>query len=111
MLRQVPVSEENLAVIRKGMRGAVTHGTATSANSALIEISGKTGTAENFPSADNPSGRNHAWFTCFAPYDNPEIVVTVFLEKSGGFGGEWGAPVARKIIEAYARKKKREDLP
>ncbi|MDQ7822437.1 MAG: penicillin-binding protein 2 [Candidatus Eremiobacteraeota bacterium] len=105
-VRKVPVSQAHLAVIREGMRGAVRYGTATSANSPVVEISGKTGTAENFPTQDNPRGRNHVWFTSFAPYGKPEIVVTVFIEKSGGFGGEWCGPVARKIMEAYFTGKK-----
>jgi len=101
VIRKISILPEHFKVIRDGMRGAVQHGTATSANSPVVEIAGKTGTAENFPTVDNPHGRNHTWFTCFAPYRNPEIVVTVFIEKSGGFGGEWGAPVARRVIEAY----------
>jgi penicillin-binding protein 2 len=109
LIKSISIPDSDLAIIREGMRGAVTHGTATSANSALIEIAGKTGTAENFPTADNPHGRNHTWFTCFAPYQNPEIVVTVFIEKSGGFGGQWCSHVARRVIEAYygGRKERR----
>jgi penicillin-binding protein 2 len=107
-VKSISIPDSELAVIREGMRGAVTHGTATSAHSSMVEIAGKTGTAENFPTADNPHGRNHTWFTCFAPYKNPEIIVTVFIEKSGGFGGEWCGPVARKIIETYYRNKHKE---
>lgn len=101
LIRKISVDEKNLEVIKEGMRCAVKYGTAVSANSPVVEISGKTGTAENFPTKENPQGRNHTWFTCFAPYTNPEIIVTVFIEKSGGFGGEWCAPVARRIIETY----------
>jgi cell division protein FtsI/penicillin-binding protein 2 len=66
-----------------------------------VEFAGKTGTAENFRSPENPHGRNHAWFTSFAPCRNPELAVTVFLEKSGEYGGKWAAPVAKKIFEYY----------
>lgn len=105
-IRKINISAENLAVMREGMRGAVTHGTGVAANIPGIEVAGKTGTAENVPTSDNPHGRNHAWFTCFAPYKHPKIVVTVLLEQSGGFGGQWAAPVARKVIEAYFKKQK-----
>jgi len=101
LTRKISIAPEHFQTIREGMRGAVLYGTATSANSPLVEISGKTGTAENYPTVDNPHGRNHTWFTSFAPYRNPEIVVTAFIEKSGGFGGEWCAPVARRVIEAF----------
>ncbi len=105
-VRTLPVEPAHLEVIRTGMRGAVLYGTAVSANSSNIEIAGKTGTAENFPTVENPHGRNHTWFTAFAPYKNPEIVITVFIEKSGGFGGQWCAPIARSIAEVYRDKKK-----
>jgi len=102
---RISVSPENFRAIKRGMRGAVLYGTASSANSPLVEISGKTGTAENLPCPENPYGRNHAWFVSFAPFEKPEIAVCVFLEQSGGFGGQWAAPVARSIIEAYLRTK------
>ncbi|MHC9538610.1 MAG: penicillin-binding protein 2 [Vulcanimicrobiota bacterium] len=101
VIRKISIAPEHFQAIRDGMRGAVQYGTGAAAHSSVVEIAGKTGTAENYPTVDNPHGRNHTWFTSFAPYRNPEIVVTVFIEKSGGFGGEWGAPIARRVIEAY----------
>ncbi len=98
---RVPVSASDLAAVREGMRGAVTHGTATAGNSKRIALAGKTGTAENAPTADNPHGRNHAWFVGFAPYDHPEVAVAVVLEKSGGMGGQVAAPIARAAVEAW----------
>ncbi len=106
VVHKVPVSAANFEMVRKGMRSAVLYGTAKAANSEKIAIAGKTGTAENFPTPENPFGRNHTWFTSFAPYEKPEIAVTVFLEKSGGFGGERTSVVARKIYEEYAASKK-----
>lgn len=101
ILRKVNASLETFLTIRKGMRAAVDHGTATAANIKQILVAGKTGTAENLPSKENRYGRNHAWFISFAPLLNPEIVVVVCLEQSGGFGGQWAAPIARRVIEAY----------
>ncbi len=100
------IEDRYLNVIREGMRGAVLYGTATAANSPNVEVAGKTGTAENFPTPENPYGRNHTWFTAFAPYKKPEIIVTVFLEKSGGFGGEKSSQVARKIFESKFKSAK-----
>ena len=97
--RKVPVAPEFLASIRRGMRGAVTHGTSTSTNLPQIKIAGKTGTVENSPSVHNIHGRNHVWFVSFAPYEKPEVTVVVFLEKSHGYGGSLAAPIARKVYE------------
>lgn len=96
-----------LQAVREGMRGAVTHGTATAANSSFAPVAGKTGTVESFPSVYNPTGRNHVWFECFAPVNKPEITVVVFLEKSGGYGGEHAAPIARAVLDHYFRSRGR----
>jgi len=55
--------------------------------------------------------RDHAWFTCFAPAENPEIAVTVLVEH-GMHGGSGAAPVARAVLEAYfgERIKAGEDI-
>ncbi len=95
--RPLPMASEFLAAMRRGMRGAVTHGTSTAASLEQVEVAGKTGTIENSPSISNPKGRNHAWFVSFAPYRDPEHVVVVFLEASGGFGGSLAAPIAADV--------------
>ena len=100
---RVPVSSQNLAIVREGMLGAIEdpYGTAHNVYIPGFHFAGKTGTAENFPTVDNPQGRNHAWFVCFAPYDHPKIAVVVFMDQSGGFGAVNAAPVAQAIISAY----------
>jgi penicillin-binding protein 2 len=100
---RVPVSEQTLAVVREGMLGAIEdpYGTAHNVYIPGFHFGGKTGTAENFPTVDNPQGRNHAWFVCFAPYDRPKIAVVVFMDQSGGFGAVNAAPVAQAIIAAF----------
>lgn len=100
---RVPVSEQNLEIIREGMLGAIESpaGTANNVYIPGFHYAGKTGTAENFPTVDNPMGRNHAWFVCFAPYDHPKIAVVVFVDQSGGFGAVNAAPIAQAIVEAY----------
>ena len=80
------------AEVKDLMREAVTRGTGRTANVSGLQICGKTGTAET------PDGTDHAWFTCFAPRNRPEVVVTVLVEH-GGYGSQAAAPVARAILE------------
>lgn len=100
LVRTLPVEGRYFDIVRQGMRGAVTHGTAAGASDG-IDMAGKTGTAENSATADNPYGRNHAWFTSFTPYAKPELVITVFLEKSGGYGGSLAAPIAYAVAKEW----------
>jgi penicillin-binding protein 2 len=97
----LPLDALQLSVIQQGMVNAVAEGDGT-ANSAFagfpvktIPIAGKTGTAELTSAASN---LQDAWFVSYAPADDPQYVVVVYLEKSG-HGGETAAPVARQIYE------------
>jgi penicillin-binding protein 2 len=101
VIRQVPVSAQNLDLVREGMRAAVTRGTAHRANLAEIAVAGKTGTAE-YPGPRDEEGilPTHAWFTAFAPYEEPEIALLVFV--SGGHeGAKIAVPIAAKILRVY----------
>lgn len=69
------------------------------ADMVRIPVGCKTGTAETFEDKDP-----HAWITLFAPYYNPEVVVTVLIEH-GGEGSTDAGPIAKKILEAYFEKK------
>jgi penicillin-binding protein 2 len=89
------------------------HGTGREARLKDIKVGGKTGTAqvvtlEKFKEVDEEDvpykHRDHAWFTSFAPAENPEIAVTVLVEH-GGHGGSAAAPVAKKVLEKYFAKK------
>lgn len=75
-------------------------GGATAWRSKIPDISmcGKTGTSQN------PHGKNHAVFICFAPKDDPKIAVAVFVENSGA-GGTYAAPVASLVVEKYLKGK------
>ncbi|HDZ76278.1 MAG TPA: penicillin-binding protein 2 [Desulfobacteraceae bacterium] len=101
----------NLKLIREGMIEAVNsrHGTGRAARLKGITVAGKTGTAQvvrlrqfrHMREVDVPyKYRDHAWFTCFAPAENPEIAVTVLVEH-GMHGGSAAAPVARAVLQAY----------
>lgn len=89
------IDEEQLALVRNGMRRVVTDGSARwYANIKEVEISGKTGTAQN------PHGFDHAWFICYAPSDNPEIAMAVMVENAG-FGATSALPIATLLMEQY----------
>lgn len=114
------LSTENLEIVRSGMREAVIRelGTAKGANLPYVEVAGKTGTAEYCDDIAGPLGLckqgawpAHAWFTAYAPYQDPEILVVAFI-YNGIEGSSNALPVAVKTIEAYYRlKNERENLP
>lgn len=92
-------SVNNVRVVREGMRRTVTAGSAQRLHPLPIAVAGKTGTAQW--SSKRPS---HAWFTGFAPYDNPELVLTVLVEE-GGEGSSIAVPVAYDAFSGYFKKK------
>lgn len=100
VIRHMPVDPKYFQIVRDGMRGAVTHGTAWKTNLEQIEVAGKTGTAEYYGPRVNGYLPTHAWFTAFAPFDKPEVAVVV-LVIGGGEGSEIAAPVAADIFRAY----------
>jgi penicillin-binding protein 2 len=99
-----------LEVVRRGMSGVVNEPGGTAYGSARlpgIEIAGKSGTVQVIAQAQRMEEKNlpfkyrdHAWFTSFAPVDNPELVVTVFAEHGGG-GSRVAAPIAQALYAKY----------
>lgn len=102
VIGRVPVSEENLAVVREGLRMAVEWGTAWRAKLEGIEVAGKTGTAEYPGPPVDEEGHlpTHAWFTAFAPVEKPEIAL-VILVAGGGEGTATAVPIAAEILHYY----------
>ncbi|WPD22468.1 MAG: penicillin-binding protein 2 [Candidatus Electrothrix scaldis] len=101
----------NLEVVKEGLIEAVNgrRGTARRAKLENIIVAGKTGTAQvvrlkqykHLKEEDIPyKYRDHAWFTCFAPAERPEIAVTVLVEH-GLHGGSAAAPIAKAVLEKY----------
>ncbi len=83
----------------EGMEMAVNGGTGSTARIAKLDdiiVCGKTGTAEN------PHGEDHSIFIAFAPKDNPEIAIAVYVENAG-FGSTYAAPIASLMIEKYLK--------
>ncbi len=79
------------AALHEGLLGVVDHGTGMSARVPGVAVAGKTG------SAQNPHGRTHALFVCYAPADHPEMAMSFVVENSG-HGGSIAAPMAAQVI-------------
>jgi penicillin-binding protein 2 len=95
IIREGFIDQANLKAVRQGLRQAVTDGSARALASFPVPVGAKTGTAEL-----GETGKTHAWFTSFAPYDSPEIVITVIVEQ-GGEGHAAALPVAEAGFRAY----------
>ncbi len=88
------LSAEVLQIVRDGMRETVTNGTATRLQSVPVPVAGKTGTAQ-WSQSKHP----HSWFTGFAPFDDPEIVVTVLGEEGGDLNN--ATAIAEDVLKWY----------
>ena len=120
VLQRISGQGRNLKLVREGMVEAVNSKRGTGREAQIdahgITVGGKTGTAQvvrlaqykHLKEKDIPyEFRDHAWFTCFAPANNPEIVVTVLVEH-GLHGGSASAPIAAKILNRYFDDKFKE---
>jgi len=103
------VSTANFEKIIEGMFLAVNSPPGSGATASRVavkglDICGKTGTAQN------PHGKDHSVFICFAPRDNPKIAIVAYIENAG-FGATWAAPIASLLTEMYlTRKIERKDM-
>jgi len=116
IVRTLDIKPSHLKIVRQAMRDVVAdpRGTAHRALSrAKWTVAGKTGTAqvvmmakdEARTSSNAANHQDHAWFMGYAPFEQPEIAVAVFVEH-GGHGGSSAAPVARAVIDAWAEKQR-----
>ncbi|MFO8054559.1 MAG: penicillin-binding transpeptidase domain-containing protein, partial [Bacteroidales bacterium] len=94
--QQTNINRTYFDYVTEAMRAVVEDpgGTARRAKIPDITVCGKTGTVQN------PHGENHSVFMAFAPKNNPQIAVAVYVENAG-YGGSWAAPVASLMIEKY----------
>lgn len=95
-----PISASTASALREMMLAVVESGSGTAAQISGVQVAGKTGTAQTTDDA-----APHAWFTGFAPADDPEVVVAVVVENGGDLGseatgGRVAAPIARAVIQA-----------
>ncbi len=90
----IHTSDTVFRAVHEGMHDVTVYGTASEIKVPGIEYCAKTGTAQN------PHGKNHSLFVCFAPKDNPRIAVAVIVENAG-FGATWAGPIGAFIMEKY----------
>jgi penicillin-binding protein 2 len=95
IIRENFIETEYLKIVQKGMRQAVVSGSAGALASLPVKAAGKTGTAQF-----GKQGQTHAWFVGYAPYPEPEIVLTILIE-GGGEGSQVALPVAKQVLEWY----------
>ena len=95
IIRENFIDSENIETIREGMRQTVTAGSAVSLNSLAVTSAAKTGTAES-----SKEGHYHHWICVFAPYENPEIVLTVVMEDIEGVKSAT-LPVVKEVLQWY----------
>jgi penicillin-binding protein 2 len=97
------IKKENIDLVKNGMVGACTSGGTgypffnfnIAGLPAGRQVACKTGTAET-----GINNKTHAWFTVFAPVDNPEIITTVLVEE-GGEGSSVAGPIAKQIFDFW----------
>ena len=83
-------------ILRGLMSDVVEEGTATRLKGLSYTAAGKTGSAEY----GTVKGDSHAWFTGFAPAEEPQVCVTIIIEGAGA-GGDYAVPIAKRIFDAY----------
>ena len=88
------IPKEYFDVIKEGKHDVTVYGTAAFIKVPGHEYCAKTGTAQN------PHGKNHSLFVCFAPKDNPKIAVAVIVENAG-YGSTWAGPIGGLLMEQY----------
>lgn len=90
------LTEEEAAALTDLMQEVVESGTGTKLSGLSYTAAGKTGSAEY----SNVKTESHAWFTGFAPAQEPEVCVTIIIEGAGS-GGDYAVPIAKRIFDEY----------
>jgi penicillin-binding protein 2 len=116
IIHTIDVKPATLERVRNALADVVkvAGGTGGAARSSIVEIAGKTGTAQvvemkgGYVKTEQLAyfNRDHAWFVSYAPVQNPQIAVAVLLEH-GGHGGDAAAPMAKKVIEKFIEQQKK----
>ncbi len=109
-IRTIDLKPSTLERVRDALADVVRTppGTGGAARSNIVNIAGKTGTAQvvemkgGYVKTEQLAylNRDHAWFVSYAPVENPQIAVVVLVEH-GGHGASAAAPLAKKVIEKY----------
>jgi len=101
VIRQNFIDPENLQVVREGMREAVTYGSAVLLNDLPVKVAAKTGTAEIWKKGEK---LYTTWITVFAPYDDPQIVLTIMMEDVKDLSTLTVLPAAKEVLDWYFAK-------
>ncbi len=106
----IDAAPEHFQIVREGMRdAAAVSGTAYTGVPAGVTMGGKTGTAEFGQPYPDGEFDTHGWYIGFAPYDDPQVAVVVYLEY--GVGATHAGPVAKEILEAYFAQQREQSPP
>lgn len=111
VVSKVDAKPEYIKALQDSLEAVVNEPGGTGRRGGLpnIHVSGKTGTSQvvslkryqGYAKSKMPYNyRDHAWYTSYAPSQNPEVVVTVLLEHTGG-GGVNAGPIAKEMLAAY----------
>ncbi len=90
------ITKEEASILANLMSDVVNEGTASRLKGLSYTAAGKTGSAEY----GTVKGDSHAWFTGFAPVEEPKVCVTIIIEGAGA-GGDYAVPIAKRIFDAY----------
>lgn len=93
---QSMMTKEEAEILKGLMEAVVLEGTGRKLSGLTYTVAGKTGSAEFSDEKED----SHAWFTGFAPAEDPEICVTIIIEGAGS-GGDYAVPIAKRIFDAY----------
>lgn len=91
--QRVPIQQEHFDLVRLGMKRVMEEGTGYSLQIPGVPSGGKTGTAQG-------KGPDDSVFVMFAPYDDPQIAIAVYVED-GRFGSTTAGPIASLMAEQY----------
>ncbi len=97
------ISSEEADQLAELMMAVCEYGTGYRLENEAFVVAGKTGSAE----FDSDSDGTHAWFTGYAPADDPQIAVTIIIEKAGA-GGDYAVPIAQMLLREYLNRQ--EDI-
>lgn len=101
VLARMNIDPRNLGIVQQGLRENVVAGSGVRLSKLNIEVAGKTGSAEY---NDRKPGQTHAWYTGYAPFNDPQIAITVFVE-AGGEGHAASVPIVKTALEWWAKNR------
>jgi penicillin-binding protein 2 len=96
---KLDIDPEHIQLLKSGLRKVVESGTGVAINTGVTNlppVSGKTGTAEDWK-----TGLDHAWFVCFTPSEDSELLVVAFAQNTPGGGSVHALPMAKEILKVW----------